>query len=182
MRKRVGIFGGSFNPPHLGHAMVTVWALAQAEIDEVWWVPTHQHAFGKALASFALRQHWCELAVRSFRNVRVSSIERTLGGESRSIDTLQALETEYPDVQFGLVVGADVARELPRWKRWDLLQAYPIHIVGRGPGTAVNLSIPDVSSTGLRAAFAVGDEALPAAWMDAAVHEAVVQSAAFSAR
>lgn len=168
---RVGVFGGSFDPPHLGHALVTTWALATTGLDEVWWIPAFQHAFGKRSAPFEVRCALCELAVRRFNGVRVSRVEGELGGESRTIDTLEALEARHPGVSFELVIGADLVAQLPRWKRWDDLSRYPRHVVGRGDTVAPEgmVRIPDVSSTALRAALATGDRERAAMQMDGEV-------------
>jgi nicotinate-nucleotide adenylyltransferase len=178
--KRVAVFGGSFNPPHLGHAFVTTWALAICPLDEVWWVPTFSHAFGKALTPFERRAEWCRLATRHVDAARVCLVEGEMQGESRTIDTLEELSRRHPDHVFSLLIGADLVPTLPRWKRSnDLLSRYPIHVVGRGalgaPGNP--LSLPDISSTEVRRALAMGDRALAAGWMDRAVLEAVASDA-----
>ncbi len=178
---RIGVFGGSFNPPHLGHAMVSLWALSTTGVDEVWWVPTYQHAFGKVSAPFELRLEWCTAAARHLHGVRVTPIEQELGGESRTIDTLEALQARYSGLTFELIIGADLVAEMPRWKRWDALQTFPIHAVGRGddqvPGELV---LPNVSSSALRAALVDGDTELPRAWMDAEVLDRVLASGVFA--
>lgn len=170
--KRVAIFGGSFNPPHLGHTFVTSWALATCPVDEVWWVPAFSHAFGKDLAPFPLRAELCELAVRHFARVRVCRVEGEMKGESRTIDTLEELSRRFDEFEFSLLIGADLVPTLPRWKRAEDLQAfYPIYVVGRGQmgATGTPIAIPDVSSSELRRALSSGDDSLPSSWMDAAV-------------
>ncbi len=170
--RRVALFGGSFNPPHLGHTMVTTWALTTCPVDEVWWVPTFDHAFGKDLAPFDDRLALCRLAARHFEHAHVSDIEGEMGGESRTIDTLEELSRQHPGCSFSILIGADLVETLPRWKRYeDLVSNYEIFVVGRGsiesPGASV--AIPDISSTELRAALATGDDELPKRWMDAEV-------------
>lgn len=174
--RRVGVFGGSFDPPHLGHALVTTWALATTGVDEVWWVPTWQHAFGKRSVPFETRLELCALAARHFVGVDVCPVEGELGGESRTIDTLEELERRHPDTRFELVVGSDLLEELPRWKRSDDLRRYPMHVVTRGGAVRVDGTpeIPDVSSTGLRVALAARDEARAAGQMDYRVLERVL--------
>ena len=173
---RVAIFGGSFNPPHLGHAFVTAWALATCPVDEVWWVPTFSHAFGKALSAFELRAEWCRLATRHTHAAHICLIEGEMQGESRTIDTLEELGRRHPTHEFSLLIGADLVSTLPRWKRSDdLLAGYPVHVVGRGALGAENvpIAIPDISSTELRRALGSGDRELAAGWMDAAVLDSV---------
>ena len=188
-RLRVGIFGGSFDPPHLGHAMVSTWALVTLPIDELWWVPTYQHAFGKRSSDFELRAELCERALRHFRDVRLSRIEAELGGESRTIDTLEALGERFESVDFALVIGADLLDELPSWKRYEDLCRFPIHVVGRGSlagigasGAGPPLSIPDVSSSAVRAAFARGDDEFVGRWVDREVVASVNAAGLYSGR
>ena len=79
--RRVAVYGGSFDPPHLGHVLSVAWALSAAEIDAVWIIPTWKHAFNKEhCASFEERMSMCELAFAVFRDVEVSDVERRLGG------------------------------------------------------------------------------------------------------
>jgi nicotinate-nucleotide adenylyltransferase len=112
---RVAFFGGSFNPPHVAHQLVALYALETAAVDELWMVPCLKHPFDKALAPFPQRLRMCELAAAALGpRARVSDIEGRLGGESRTLLTIKALRTEHPDCAFHLVVGADIEAELPR--------------------------------------------------------------------
>jgi nicotinate-nucleotide adenylyltransferase len=164
---RVAVFGGSFNPPHVGHVLVCALVLATEEIDRVLVVPAFQHPFAKPLAPFDDRVAMCELAMHPLRDVEVSRIEEELGGESRTLRTLEHLASAHPDWQLRMIIGADVLAEAPRWFGFDAIErlAPPI-VVGRAgvegsiPGT---LRIPDVSSTQVRAAIARGawDEVAP---------------------
>jgi nicotinate-nucleotide adenylyltransferase len=162
---RVAIYGGSFNPPHVGHAMVVAWLRWTEQVDAVWLVPTYAHAFGKVLLPFELRVALCDALATAVQNgpgegVRTETIERDLPAPSYTIDTLEALAARHPDHTFRLVVGADVLPETPRWKAWDAIAARfdPI-VVGRGgypplPGVP---TFPTVSSTAIREALAKGE-------------------------
>lgn len=156
--RRVAVYGGSFDPPHLGHVLSVAWALSVAEIDEVWVIPVWTHAFGKAHgASFDARMDMCRLAFEPFRRVELLDIERRLGGVSRTLDTLEALRQEHPDVALRLLIGADVLPTTDRWHRWeDVATIAPPLVVGREGYPAPEgcpISIPDVSSTEVRAAL-----------------------------
>ncbi|MBD3304756.1 nicotinate (nicotinamide) nucleotide adenylyltransferase [candidate division KSB3 bacterium] len=120
----VAILGGSFNPPHICHVLLTQYVVATAQIDQVWFLPCYQHAFGKALAPFHHRLTMCSLAVASFREgiVRVIPLERDRQGTSWTIDTVRHLQQHYPDIDFTWVIGSDVLSELPGWKDFDQLQ------------------------------------------------------------
>jgi len=158
---RVAIYGGSFDPPHLGHVLAVAWALSAADIDEVWVIPTWSHAFGKTYeADFDTRMAMCELAFAPFRGVRSLDIEREIGDVSRTLQTLQALRTQHPDVRFRLMIGADLLQTVDRWHRWDdITKIAPPLVVGREgypkpEGCAI--AIPNVSSTDVRNALGAG--------------------------
>jgi nicotinate-nucleotide adenylyltransferase len=100
----------------------------------------------------------------------VSEIEGEMGGESRTIDTLEELRRRHPSTRFSMLIGADLVETLPRWKRYeDLVRDYEIFVVGRGSVDAPteSIAIPDISSTALRAALEAGEDELPSQWMDA---------------
>ena len=153
--QRIAIYGGSFDPPHLGHVLSVAWALSSGDVDGLWIIPTWKHVFNKEHgASFEERKSMCELAFAPFRNVEVSDIERRLGGASRTLETLDALEKENPDAVFRLVVGADVLPTTNRWYRWDeVVRIAPPLVIGR-QGYPVPegcpISIPNINSTDIR--------------------------------
>jgi nicotinate-nucleotide adenylyltransferase len=159
--RRVAIFGGSFNPPHVAHVLGVTWVLACDEVDEVVVIPAYQHPFAKTLAPFGARLAMCELAFAWLPHVTVSRVEETLGGESRTVRTLEHLSREHPDWTMRLVIGTDVLSEVGKWIRWDRIQELaPPLVLGRvgfhvdGAPSAV---LPDVSSTRIRARIAQGE-------------------------
>lgn len=161
---RIALYGGSFNPPHIGHVQVVSYVLSTSNVDAVWLLPTFQHAFGKALAPFEQRLEMCRLALRPFapERAQASDIERTLGGESRTIDTVEALMEAHADSSFDLVIGADILEERHLWKRFDRLeQLCRFIVIGRRgyevpAGFSAAPPLFDVSATQLRSSLAVG--------------------------
>ncbi|MBN2798016.1 MAG: nicotinate-nicotinamide nucleotide adenylyltransferase [Deltaproteobacteria bacterium] len=151
---RVAVYGGSFNPPHVGHAMVAAWLSWADQVDEVWLTPTFSHAFGKELAPFADRVAMCEaLAAAVGPWVRVCPIEAALPSPSYTIDTLEALSLRHPEHLFRLVVGADVLPQTAKWRAWARIEAgYRPIAVGRVgyPEVPDAPSFPGVSSTEAR--------------------------------
>ncbi len=142
---RVALYGGSFNPPHLGHQLACTVALAAARpaIDELWMVPTFAHPFGKTLAPFGDRVAMCRAAARIFGGrVQVSHIEEELGGASYTISTWKALTARFPTHEFLLLIGADVASERARWHAWPELAALATFLVLGRTGYAAG-SVPD---------------------------------------
>ncbi len=168
---RVAVYGGSFFPPHVGHAMVAAWLKWADRADAVWLVPVYDHAFDKPLAPFADRLRWCEaLASAVGPWVAVSDIERRLDGISYTVRTLDALAAAHPEHDFRLVMGADLLGSTPLWREWDRLAAtYPPIVVGRAgwPDVAGAPTFPAVSSTAIRAALAAGQDV--SAWVPHAV-------------
>lgn len=161
---RVGIYGGSFNPPHVAHVLAAAYVLACREIDRLLVVPTFQHPFAKQLTPFSDRIAMCRLAFRDLARVEVSSIEEELGGESRTVRTLEHLQSAHPDWQMRLIVGADVVHELDRWWSPERVKALaPPLVLGRlgvtpPPGYEdAPCVLPEVSSTAIRSAFAAGE-------------------------
>jgi nicotinate-nucleotide adenylyltransferase len=172
--RRVAVFGGSFNPPHVGHVLGVVYALSTAPIDEVLVVPVYQHPFAKHLAPFADRLAMCRLAFGWLPRVVVSTVEEELGGESRTLLTLEHLRAVHPSLALRLLVGADVLGDLPKWHRWDrIAELAPPLVLGRrgvqpndtavtwvggaAPDEPPAPVLPRVSSTEIRAALAAGD-------------------------
>lgn len=167
---KIGVYGGSFNPPHVGHGMVAEWLLWTERVDEVWLLPAFAHAFDKALAPFEERVAWCEaLAGALGPQVKVCPIEAELPAPSYTVNTLTALAARHPEHQLQLVLGADNLSTLHLWRQWDELAARfsPIFVGRVGhPEIPDAPSFPAVSSTEIRARLAAGqpiDHLVPAA-------------------
>jgi nicotinate-nucleotide adenylyltransferase len=155
------LFGGSFNPPHIGHQMVCLYALEVLGADEVWLLATPAHPFLKPLAPLAHRQAMCELLTTVFGGrVRVDDVESTAGLSGKTFDTLQHLRAKYPARRFALLLGSDLLAETPKWYRWDEIAAsVPIAIVGRqghADRGAYEVQIPDISSKEIRRRIQAG--------------------------
>jgi nicotinate-nucleotide adenylyltransferase len=167
-KRRVALYGGSFNPPHVGHVLGAVYALSTAPIDEVLVVPVYRHPFAKNLAPYAERLTMCELALGWIPHVTISRVEEELGGESLTLRTVEHLIATKPDWSLRLLVGSDVLADLPKWHRWDRIAALaPPLVMGRAGVDAASVDVtwvgkpedamlPRVSSTEIRAALAAG--------------------------
>ena len=158
---KVAVFGGSFNPPHVAHALAVVLVLATEDVDRVLVVPAYQHPFGKPLAPFEDRVAMCALAMGWIAGVEVSRVEENLGGESRTLRTLEHLASVHPDWHLRLVLGADILAEAPRWFGFDAIArlAPPIVLARAGvdsSGGAERKRLPLVSSTDVRGKIAAG--------------------------
>jgi nicotinate-nucleotide adenylyltransferase len=154
----VGFFGGSFNPPHVAHVLACTLLRSLEGIERILVVPTYQHPFAKELAPFDDRVRMCELAMGWIPGVEVSRVEEVLGGESRTLRTLEHLASAHPEWKLRLVIGADVLAEAPRWHGFDAISGIaPPVVLGRaGAGAGPGALLPDVSSTAVRAAIVRG--------------------------
>lgn len=154
----MGIFGGSFNPPHVGHVLTAVWALSIGAVDEICVIPVYAHAFDKVLVDFEHRLAMTELAMAPLPRVFVSRVEAELGGSSRTLHTLQHLATAHPDWDMRLLLGADILGETDKWFAFEQVKALaPLLVVGRLGFTKSEVpppELPEVSSTYVRSTIA----------------------------
>ncbi len=121
--KRIGIMGGSFDPLHMGHLIIAQDALERLELDEIVFIPAaippHKQHLQQVDAEHRLNM--LRLATETDLRFSVSDAEILRGGVSYTIDTVQALSDERPDVGWVLVVGSDTLVELHTWYRIDEL-------------------------------------------------------------
>jgi nicotinate-nucleotide adenylyltransferase len=114
---RLGVFGGSFDPPHLGHLLAAVDALEHLALHRIIFVPNSvQPLKGEAEASPAQRLQMLRLAVAGEDRFEVSSIEVDRKGLSYTVDTLDALSRLHAGAELFFLAGADAVRSWPRWK------------------------------------------------------------------
>jgi nicotinate-nucleotide adenylyltransferase len=133
-RRRIGLFGGSFNPVHDGHLHASRLALRRLRLDEVWWLVSPQNPLKlqAGMAPFARRLADARAAAGD-RRIRVTDIEQTLGTRY-SVDTVAALRRLYPRTRFVWLAGADILQQLPRWRHWDrLFGRVAIAVFARAP-------------------------------------------------
>lgn len=154
------VFGGSFNPPHIAHLLAVTVVLARFDVDRVLVVPTYQHPFAKSLAPFADRVEMCRLAMGWIPRVEISRVEETLGGESRTLRTIEHLKKEHPNQPLRLVMGADIVVESNKWYGFErIMELAPPIVLGRvgvayeGAPPAI---LPAISSTDVRKKIAEG--------------------------
>jgi nicotinate-nucleotide adenylyltransferase len=185
-RRRVAIFGGSFNPPHVSHVLAVTYALSTAPIDEVLIVPVFQHPFAKELATFDDRFEMCRLAMGWLPHVSVSDVERVLGGESRTLRTLEHLAETHPDWSLRLLIGADVLADAPKWHRFErVAELAPPIVLGRAGVEGVDAPaavLPRGSSTEVREALAAGELESLRSWVPARVLDYIVLHRLYGAR
>lgn len=125
-RWRVGLFGGSFNPPHLGHQALILRALETVPMNELLVAPAFSHPEKDDLAPFADRMNMTDLMLRKLNDdrLKLSEIERyayEAGGKGLTCNTVQFIIDNSLNYKVMLIVGADVVQAMPGWDGWDKL-------------------------------------------------------------
>lgn len=122
-RRRIGILGGSFNPPHYGHLLIAEQVGCQLELDEVWLMPTATppHAETKTTIAARHRLEMVRLAIDSNPLFKIQTIETDRGGINFTVDTLTSLQEWHPEAEFYFIIGTDSANDLHTWRDIDRL-------------------------------------------------------------
>lgn len=131
---KTGLFFGSFNPVHVGHLIVAEFCATQTDLEEVWLVVSPQNPLkaSQELAPAHVRLEMVSKAVEGNARLRVCDIEHHLPLPSYTADTLKALSSQYPDREFTLIVGEDIAYSFHRWKDYEwILSNYRLMLYPR---------------------------------------------------
>ena len=166
----MGIFGGTFDPPHLGHLILAAEARAQLGLERLLWVltPDPPHKQGQSIAPLELRLEMVKLAIADDPQFEISSVELNRPGPHYALDTVQILAGQNPGVNLVYLMGGDSLRDLPHWHHpADFVSA--CHLIGvmRRPDDAVELGILEESLPGLTAKVRFVDAPL----LEIAAHE-----------
>lgn len=139
---RIGLLGGSFNPPHEGHLHISIAALKGLQLDVIWWLVTPQNPLKKdAPASMNDRIKLCR-KVANHPKIVVSDIERSLGTHI-TYDTIKKLKKHHSKSQFVWISGMDNALSLHNWHNWkSLLKIIPMVHLTRKPATSLIRQCP----------------------------------------
>jgi len=170
-RERIGVFGGTFDPIHLGHLVAAVNVRHTLALERVLLVVANvpwQKEGERLITPAEDRLALVEAAVGEVEGLEASRIEIDRGGESYSADTLETLRDARPDADLFLIVGGDVADELVTWERPDVIRELATLVIVNRPGTRSSrawdgwqverVTVPnlEISSTDLRARAADG--------------------------
>jgi nicotinate-nucleotide adenylyltransferase len=137
-RMQVGLFGGSFNPSHAGHALVAEIALRSLQLDQLWWIVTPGNPLkaGRELAPLARRIELSE-ALADDPRIKVTGFEAAFNVRYTA-DTLDLVRKRNPGVDFVWVMGADNLAQFHHWQRWRaIVLTFPIAVIDR-PGSTLS--------------------------------------------
>jgi nicotinate-nucleotide adenylyltransferase len=181
---RVGLLGGSFNPPHIGHVLMAITAYATNDLDHLWILPTASHPFAKELAPFDDRVRMCHLAFRHLAGgAAIVDVEKRLPQPSFTVQTVRALRAALPDLKPRWIAGSDILADLPRWREPDAFRSLVELIVLPRAGWPVPgkrfVELPAVSSTDVRDLIARGEDV--SGLLDAKVLEYVERQGLYGA-
>ena len=159
--KKIGIFGGSFNPIHCGHIALAQAVQKQCGMDEVWLMVSPQNPLKQQadLLDDNLRLELAQKALEGVEGVCASDYEFHLPKPSYTWNTLHQLSEDYPDCEFFLLIGGDNWAHFERWRQWkDILRNYDVIVYPRDeyPGT-IDVPLLDVSSTEIRQKVRAGE-------------------------
>jgi nicotinate-nucleotide adenylyltransferase len=178
---RIGLFGGTFDPPHDAHVALARAALDALRLDELRWIPAGQPwQKTRAVSAGVHREAMVRAAIEGEPRFVLDRIELERSGPSYTLDTVRALRARHPQAQLFLVIGADQYASLHTWHGWqELLGAVTLAVANRPgatapidqqvlrfPHRAVPLPMQDISATDIRARVAKGlpiEQLVPAA-------------------
>lgn len=132
---RIGIFGGTFDPIHLGHLVLAEQCREQCQLDEVWFVPAAHppHKLDATISAAKVRCEMIELAISGSAAFRLNRMELERTGPSYTFETLEQFHRDDPTRELFLMIGADSLRELPSWREPQrILELATIAAVNRG--------------------------------------------------
>ncbi len=171
MKECVGIFGGSFNPVHIGHMMLASYLVQYTSLDRVWLTLSPQNPLKQsdALIPDVQRLAMLELAVKDTDGIEICDIELSMPRPSYTINTLDLLKQRYPDKEFRLIIGSDNWNIFGKWKDHERIlsdygvivyprQGYPVENISVDGVEFVDAPMFTVSGTFIRDALKIGHD------------------------
>lgn len=139
-RRRIGLFGGTFDPVHHGHLAAASMVCQVLDFDQVWLVVANdpwQKRGERIITPASTRLRWVEMAVAPVERLVACDVEIETGGPSYTIDTVELLRRRHPGVDWSVVVGADVASQLDTWHRAEELRTMVDVVAVNRPGASL---------------------------------------------
>jgi len=165
--QRIGILGGTFDPPHIGHLILAEYTLEALALDLVLFVPVGDHPFKSDRTRNGVhpRVEMLRLAVQDNHKFAVSTVDVDRPGPHYSADTVAIIQQEFPDAQLYFVMGADNLRSLPTWTRVvELYQGCRLAVMRR-EGEDIRADMHDAVLPGLSDRIDLIDPPLLSVWL-----------------
>ncbi|MFB4164853.1 nicotinate-nucleotide adenylyltransferase [Alteribacillus sp. JSM 102045] len=136
MKNKIGLLGGTFDPPHIAHLIIAQEALSALQLDEVWFIPVHTppHKVREKMADPSERYEMTKRAIANNESFQASAIELEREGPSYTIETIKTLIEMTEDTEFYFIIGGDMAEQLDTWKDIDTLKKMVTFVVAERPG------------------------------------------------
>ncbi|HLR03821.1 MAG TPA: nicotinate-nucleotide adenylyltransferase [Virgibacillus sp.] len=158
--KNIGILGGTFDPPHIGHLIIAEAVRERISLEKVWFMPSYEPPHKQnAYSSVGHRLNMLELSLRDNPYFSINEIETKRHEKSYTVDTMEELTKQEPDSRFHFIIGADMVEYLPHWKNIDRIielvtfigvKRAGYHIHTHYPVKEVEVPMVNISSTMLR--------------------------------
>lgn len=136
------IFGGSFDPPHVGHQAICLWLKESLGAKEIIVVPTYKHCLGKQLTDFTHRLEMCKLMTANLDCVRASAVEMQLPQPNYTVNLVKFFRKEYDNV--AVVIGGDNLSQLDSWEKWEEIPKLAKIVACGRPGYNGKTDFPNV--------------------------------------
>lgn len=149
----IGIYGGTFDPPHLGHLILAAEARQQLGLSQVLWMltPTSPFKTGQAITPARQRLAMLELMLADSQEFAISTLEMDRPGPHYTSDSLSLLRIQFPEANLALILGGDSLQQLPGWREPEkILQACAMLGIMRRPGDHVDLDALEKQLPGLQ--------------------------------
>ncbi len=128
---KIGLLGGSFNPPHSGHIHISLEARKRLGLHKIWWLPTKQNPFKSTKNPMKIRVSNCQDITKNHPKISVCDLEKNITSV-RTIDLLKKISAKYPQHQFSLIIGADNILQFHNWKNWrQIIKLAPLIVCDR---------------------------------------------------
>ncbi len=158
--KSIGILGGTFDPPHLGHLIIAEEVRVALKLDEIWFIPSQEPPHKeKAFIGASHRVEMVKRAISSNPSFKLNTVEISRSGKSYTFETMKQLKKENPDAEFHFIIGADMVEYLPNWNHindlFDMVKFVGVKRQGykmntRYPIIEVDIPLIEISSTNIK--------------------------------
>src|SRR5690606_5524909 len=147
MTKRVGILGGTFDPPHFGHLIIANEVLQQLNLDEIQFLPNYKppHKLKASSTTAEQRVEMLKIAIKNNQSFSIETIEIERKGTSYTFDIMRELKRRNPEVDYYFIIGADMVESLSKWYKIDDLSQMVQFVGVSRPGYLLKSEYPIIT-------------------------------------